>query len=72
MKKIFKVYDQFLNKFFDIRYLQTIQNTFGFINKFAANKNIIYINRPKYIELFSKSINNPIEITENIKKFKEL
>ena len=67
-EKIFKVYDQFLNKFFDIEYLQTIQNTFGFINKFAANKNIIYINRPKYIELFSKSINNPIEITENIKK----
>ncbi|WP_323587517.1 DEAD/DEAH box helicase family protein [Aliarcobacter butzleri] len=67
-EKIFKVYDQFLNEFFDIEYLQTIQNSFQFINRFAANKNIIYINRPKYIEKFSKSINNPIEITESIRK----
>lgn len=67
-EKIFKVYDQFVNKFFDIESLQTIQNSFEFINKFAANKNIIYINRPKYIEMFSRSINNPIEITDDIRK----
>lgn len=67
-EKIFKVYDQFINKFFDIESFQTIQSSFEFINRFAANKNIIYINRPKYIEMFSRSINNPIQITDEIKK----
>ncbi|RXK00434.1 hypothetical protein CRU98_04560 [Arcobacter sp. CECT 8986] len=66
--KMFKVYDQFINKFFDVKSMQMFQNTFKFIDYFAANKNIIYINRPKYIESFSKKINNSIEITEDIKK----
>lgn len=67
-EKIFKVYDQFLNKFFNIESLQRISNPFQFIHRFSAKKNIIYINRPKYIEKFSKSINNQIEITDKIKK----
>lgn len=66
--KIFKIYDQFINNFFNIKSMQMFQSTFDFINYFAAKKNIIYINRPKYIEKFSKSISNPIEVTEEIKK----
>lgn len=70
-EKILKIYDQFVNKFFDIQTMQMIQNPFDFINRFAASKNIIYINRPKYVENFSKSIQNPIEITNNIRKVQE-
>lgn len=67
-EKILKIYDQFINDFFNLQNIEEISNSFDFINKFAANKNIIYTNRPKHIEKFSLSIQNTIEINEEIKK----
>lgn len=66
--KKLKIYDQFLNKFFEIEQNTEIDNQFDFINKYAASKNIIYINRPKIIEKFATSIQNEIEINEEIEK----
>ncbi|CAC9609934.1 Helicase conserved C-terminal domain protein [uncultured Gammaproteobacteria bacterium] len=70
-EKILKIYDQFINDFINIKSMIEIDNSFEFINKYAANKNIIYINRPKHIEEFSASIQNPIEINQEIQKVQE-
>jgi hypothetical protein len=55
-KKFLKIYDQFINDFINIKSMTEIDNSFEFINKYAANKNIIYLNKPKDIEEFSTSI----------------
>ncbi|VVH63661.1 Helicase conserved C-terminal domain protein [uncultured Gammaproteobacteria bacterium] len=70
-KKFLKIYDQFINDFINIKSMTEIDNSFEFINKYAANKNIIYLNKPKDIEEFSTSIQNPIEISEEIQKVQE-
>jgi hypothetical protein len=64
--KTLRIYDQFLNKFFNIKTHNEIVNEFDFINIHAASKNIIYINRPKKIEEFATSIDNDIETNEEI------
>lgn len=61
-----KIYDQFLNDIFDIESLNEVKNPLDFINRYAASKNIIYLNRPIYIEEFAESIENTIEINEEI------
>ena len=66
--KVLKVYDQFLNDFFDIEIVESAHDPFGLIERYAANKNIIYLNRPKHIEEFTISIQRPIEINEKIRK----
>jgi len=66
--KALKIYDQFLDKSFQVNSDISINKEFEFINKYASNKNIIYLNRPKHIEEFSSNITNEIEITEEIKK----
>ena len=66
--KVLKIYDQFINDFFDLKSLTAINNSFDFIEIYAANKNIIYVNRPKHVEEFSASIQNTIEVSEEIKK----
>jgi hypothetical protein len=48
-----------------------LRSDFDFINIYAAKKNIIYINRPKFIEDFSVNINNPIEPNEEIKRIQK-
>lgn len=70
-EKNLKIYDQFLNRFFNICQLNEINNEFDFINKYAASKNIIYINRPKKIEEFAVSVDNKIEINEEIQKVQD-
>lgn len=66
--KKLKIYDQFLNTFFDMKQNIDSNNEFDFINTYSAPKNIIYINRPKHIEQFANSIQNRIEVSEEIKK----
>ncbi len=67
-KKTLKIYDQFINDFFEIERLSEISEPFQFIDKYAGAKNIIYINRPKHIEEFAISIQSPIEINDEIEK----
>ncbi len=67
-EKMLKIYDQFIDDFFDIQSNIAVNSLFEFIDTYATSKNIIYINRPKYIEEFSASIQNTIEVTEEIKK----
>lgn len=66
--KELNIYDQFLNESFYIEENNSITNTFNFINKNAAKKNIIYLNRPKHVESFTNSIENQIENSEEIQK----
>ncbi len=66
--KTLKLYDQFLNRFFNIRSHPEVMNEFDLILKYASSKNIIYINRPKHIEEFAGTLSDEIEITENIRK----
>jgi len=70
-EKILKVYDQFLNKFFNIQDLEGTNTPFEFISKYASDKNIVYINKPKDIEKFANSIQNKIESNERIKEVQE-
>ena len=70
-EKVLKIYDQFIDDFFNIQSIAEVNNSFEFIDRYATNKNIIYINRPKYIEKFSVSIQNTIETNEEIKKFQK-
>jgi len=70
-EKKLKLYDQFLNKFFDVPQKNVFDDEFNFIEAHASNKNIIYINRPKKIEEFVNSIENPIEDSSDIKKIKK-
>lgn len=50
-EKKLSFYDQFLNKFYDIQNLQSV-NELKFVNKYAGKKNIVYFNKPKDIEEF--------------------
>ena len=43
--KELKIYDQFINDFFEIERLSEISEPFQFVDKYAGAKNIIYINR---------------------------
>ena len=70
-KKTLKIYDQFINNFFNLESFTEINNSFEFIDRYSANKNIIYLNRPKHIEEFSASIQDPIEINEKIEKIQK-
>lgn len=67
-EKTLKVYDQFINDFFPVKTITDAKDSFSFIEKYAANKNIIYLNRPKHIEEFASSIQNEIEINDEIRK----
>jgi len=60
-----KVYDQFIDDFFDIQTLENINKPIDFIERFAAYKNIIYTNRPRNIEKFALSIKSNIDIKDN-------
>ena len=68
--KNLNIYDQFLNQSFPLEEENNnnIDNEFNFIDKYAAKKNIIYLNRPKHVEEFTNSIENPIEISEEVQK----
>jgi len=68
VEKKLRIYDQFLNTFFDIDQNIDNENEFDFINKHSSSKNIIYMNRPKYIEQFAISVQYEIEVSEEIKK----
>lgn len=70
-EKKLKIYDQFLNIYFDIEKNININNEFDFIKKYSANKNIIYINKPKSIEDFALSVNSEIEISEEVQKIQK-
>ena len=46
------IYDQFLNSWYELQECDTDLSEIEFILKFASNKNIIYLNKPKDIERF--------------------
>ena len=48
-------YDQFLNKFYDVKNLQRIDEL-RFVHEYAGKKNIVYFNKPKDIEEFVANI----------------
>lgn len=52
--KTFKLYDQFLNRFYDLLILQT-QTVTDFIKNNSADKNILYFNKPVDIEQFASA-----------------
>ena len=66
--KKLKIYDQFLNNFFDIKSYKGSVSEFDFVKEHAASKNIIYLNRPKQIEEFVSSIDNSVESNQEIRK----
>jgi len=54
--KKLKIYDQFLNQFFEIEGKQLPSNPYQFVSDLASGKNIVYFNQPKGVEHFSKSL----------------
>lgn len=52
--KTFKLYDQFLNRFYDLSISQT-QTVTDFIKNNSADKNILYFNKPVDIEQFASA-----------------
>lgn len=46
------LYDQFTNAFYNITFPEDINTEWEFVKKYASKKNIIYLNKPKDIELF--------------------
>lgn len=56
-----KIYDQFVNKFFEINN-NTFDNVFRFIIYYMQNKNIIYINKPPDIEKLSIELSSKQDI----------
>ncbi len=62
-----KMYDQFLDVVLEEDTDTQYDDEFHFINHYASTKNIIYLNRPKSIEKFAKSINNKIEPNDKIR-----
>ncbi len=68
--KQLSIYDQFLNSSF---YISSIDcNTeLTFVTQFAGNKNIVYFNKPKDIELFANALiqeTNEVDLSDEIKK----
>lgn len=65
-------YDQFINEFFMLS--NNSENYYSYIIKNAANKNIIYFNRPVHIQRFSEDLANSLpvisspEIAEAVKE----
>lgn len=51
--KTFKIYDQFLNRFYEMPLLQT-ETIAGFIKNNSVDKNILYFNKPVDIERFAR------------------
>ncbi|MEI6528671.1 MAG: DEAD/DEAH box helicase family protein, partial [bacterium] len=65
-----KLYDQFLNKFFDVEQEDTVSEI-DFINHNKSNKNVVYLNRPQDVEKFSLSIVNNIDEDEELTRAKK-
>ena len=64
------LYDQFMNNFYNIKYLEGVNSEWEFIKKYADRKNIIYLNKPKDIEDFIDIINKEF-VGDNGKRIKE-
>lgn len=74
--KTLKFYDQFINEFYQIGKFEL--NMYQFVTRFRGEKNIIYFNKPKDIEMFSAKFmenkqtlqNGEIErVCSNLKEF---
>jgi len=67
--KLLYLYDQFLNKSFMVK-PNIMESELGFLQEHKANKNIIYLNRPKDIENLAKELSkeNLIELNQNIQE----
>lgn len=61
---ILKLYDQFINEFYDIIDLRDYTEI-EFLQQYKGDKNIIYLNRPKHIEDFAVQLFNESTISEN-------
>lgn len=58
------LYDQFLNKFYEYGELARCDEM-DFVYRYAGNKNIVYFNKPKDIELFVSRIIDKYEVYES-------
>lgn len=54
-KREFSIYDQFMNEFYHMKLDEKIKEEWTFIKEKASQKNIVYLNKPKDIERFSRS-----------------
>ena len=69
--KELNLYDQFLDRTFNISVDQNISSDIDFISTHKASKNIIYLNRPMAVERFALGMarqQNPIELSPEIEK----
>lgn len=62
-KKRFDLYDPLMNEFFECNYSH--DNYIDYIHHHASNKNAIYFNRPKHIQIFSKILANTLPIVSS-------
>lgn len=51
-----RIYDQFLNRYFPIRYEKSIKSEEDVVKAYSAGKNIIYLNKPTDIEKFALAL----------------
>lgn len=53
-KRDFSIYDQFLNEFYYMKLDEKIRGEWTFVKERSSKKNIVYLNKPKDIEYFSR------------------
>lgn len=53
-RRDFTIYDQFLNEFYYMKLNEKIREEWTFVKEKASKKNIVYLNKPKDIEYFSR------------------
>ncbi len=61
-RKRFDLYDPLMNEFFECSHCH--DNDIDYILRHASNKNAIYFNRPKHIQIFSKNLANTLPIAD--------
>ncbi|WP_429036965.1 DEAD/DEAH box helicase [Aeromonas media] len=62
-RKRFDLYDPLMNEFFECSHCH--DNDIDYILRHASNKNAIYFNRPKHIQIFSKNLANTLPIVSS-------
>lgn len=62
-KKVFELYDHFTDSFVDVPVSQS--DPISYIKSKSVNKNVIYFNRPKHAQAFSKSLADSLPVIED-------
>lgn len=64
------LYDQFMNKFYDMGFLDEVNTEWEFVKRYADRKNIVYLNKPKDIEALIDIINKE-KMCDAVQKIEE-